>query len=153
MNRVPCTSQWRCCFLLLPHCLIWVIRVVIPDCFGSLVWIYWMWTWCSDGSLRLSGKLTEGSVMLCLYLKRFSWLCFQEILSIFSGNVSAGTSPPDNPQSWRVFCLICEDVIIINKSNFASGIWMECSFVYGFLWARLQTGGWETVTSTNSHSS
>lgn len=29
---------------------------------------------------------------------------------------------------------------------------MECSFVYGFLWARLQTGGWETVASTDSHS-
>lgn len=27
---------------------------------------------------------------------------------------------------------------------------MECTFVYGFLWARLQTGGWETVTQVQT---
>lgn len=27
---------------------------------------------------------------------------------------------------------------------------MECTFVYGFLWARLQTGGWETVAQAQT---
>lgn len=47
--------------------------------------------------------------------------------------------------------LVCEDVVIVSNP-LLSVLRTECSFAYGFLWARLQTGGWETVTSTNSHS-
>lgn len=43
--------------------------------------------------------------------------------------------------SSTVVCLVCENVIIISNPVF-SVIWMECRFVYGVLWARLQTGGW-----------
>lgn len=61
MNRVPCTSQWRCCFLLLPPCLIWLIQVGSPDCFASLVWINRTRTRCSDGFWMMKAKTDQGA--------------------------------------------------------------------------------------------
>lgn len=93
MFHVPCTSQWRCCFLFLLHCLIWVIQVVIPDCFASLVWMYWTWTWRWDDFSRLKGKqrrkrwyLTEmsqwGLSHLIIPLSCLAFFLFARMLSL-----------------------------------------------------------------------
>lgn len=144
MNRVPCTSQWRCSFLLLPPCLIWVIQVGSPDCFASLVWTNCTRTRCSGAFWMMRAKLTKESMMLCLHFKWFSRLCYRK--DVYLRQI---TQPGHSHSS---VCLVCEDVVIIRKPALFVPVWMWSSLVYGFLWVRLQTGGLETVTSTNSHS-
>lgn len=94
MNRVPCTSQWRCCFLFLLHCLIWVM----PDCFGSHTHI--KWTWCSD-FIRPKGKRTKGHLH-CVYVSSDSSdFVFREIPDASQRGHSHLIIPT------RVWCLSC----------------------------------------------
>lgn len=82
--------------------------------------------------------------MLCLHLA----FVYRRLLI---SDVSVVTSQLVNPPSCLVFSLF---VRMLSLLFIQSEVWFERSavFVCGFLWARLQTGGWETVTSTNSHS-
>lgn len=55
---------------------------------------------------------------------------------MFNRNVPASERPPEDLHLCLVFVFFCECIC----------------FVYGFSWTRLQTGGWETVANTDSHS-
>lgn len=54
----------------------------------------------------------------------------------------------DKRQPWLVFISVRMLSLLVVRRVISC----KCCFVYGFLWARLQTGGWEMVASANTHS-
>lgn len=79
MNDVRCTSQRRCCFLLLLHCLIGVI----PDCYTSLVWMngHWHSVQMSPLERRVNEPRVDDTVFI--FQVFFVFFRFPEIIDIY----------------------------------------------------------------------